>query len=95
MSTDQGGVLDVGLGRDVLEFEGQSHDAECSGGGTDAVRPLTALFTTGTKAGSGLVWALPPSDLMAELKASACWMCWPMVTVANLVTTALAVAPPM
>ncbi len=58
-------------------------------------RPATAFLTTGTKAGSGLVCALPPRLLTAALKASACWACWPMVTWANLVTTGLADEPPM
>ena len=81
----QGGVLDVGLGGDVLQLEGESRRRR--GRPWAAVAPLrlaTALLTTGTKAGSGLFCALPPRCLAAALKASACWACWPMVTWAEL-----------
>ena len=55
----------------------------------------TALSTTGTKAGSGLVCFVPPSDVVADWKAARWSACWPIVVVANALTTGLAELPPM
>ena len=63
--------------------------------GDALVIDVTALLTTGTKAGSGLVCSVPPSDLVAAWKAARWSACWPIVVVANALTTGLAELPPM
>ena len=63
--------------------------------GDALVIAVTALSTTGTKAGSGLVCFEPPSAVVAAWKAARWSACWAIVVVANALTTGLAELPPM